>query len=215
VITKLSGVPSLQQLDQTAPTLSATHAATRSGMRMSAGERRTSVVAAAVHEFAQKGYAGTSTEAIAASAGISQPYLFRLFPTKRDLFLATVHEAFDRVEATFARAGAGLAGEEALAAMGIAYGALIADRDLLLLQLHAYAASSEPEVARLTRERYASLARFVTERTGVDGESLRSFFAIGMLCNVVVALGLHDVAELWGLTECIPARGPGTGPTSP
>jgi AcrR family transcriptional regulator len=175
-----------------------------SGMRMTAGERRRSVVTAAVHEFAQKGYAGTSTEAIAARAGISQPYLFRLFPTKRDLFLATVDEAFDRVEVTFAHAGAGLEGDEALSAMGLAYGALIADRDLLLLQLHAYAASSEPEIAQLVRRRYAALARYVADSTGIDAESLRSFFAMGMLCNVVAALGLHEVAELWAGVDFVP-----------
>ena len=60
----------------------------RTRTRKSAEERREEIVAIAIEQFALNGYKGTSTEAIAREAGISQPYLFRLFKTKRDLFLA-------------------------------------------------------------------------------------------------------------------------------
>src|SRR5579875_1357971 len=115
----------------------------RSGIRMSADERRDAVVALARHAFAEGGLRGTSTETIAAAAGISQPYLFRLFPTKVDLFLAAVDACFDRVSATFAEAAEGLSGEAALKAMGAIYTTLIDEEpDLLRLQLHAYAAAA-------------------------------------------------------------------------
>ena len=74
------------------------------GTRLTAGERRADVIEAAVKAFASGGLAGTSTEDIARLAGVSQPYLFRLFGTKRDLFIAAVERAFDRIELGFEEA---------------------------------------------------------------------------------------------------------------
>src|SRR6266568_8892525 len=113
---------------------------TRTGVRMPAAERRESVLEAAVAEFALRGLAGTSTEDVARRAGISQPYLFRLFPTKKALFLALIERCFERVEETFTTAAADRTGEEAREAMGAAYAQLLEDRTLLLLQLQSYAA---------------------------------------------------------------------------
>ena len=92
------------------------------------------------------GLAGTSTEDVAPRAGISQPYLFRLFPTKKALFLALVERCFQRVEEAFTAAAGDAIGEEALEAMGDAYEQLLDDRTLLLLQMQAYAACDDPEI---------------------------------------------------------------------
>src|SRR4029077_19894871 len=96
--------------------------------RMPAAERREMVLEAAVPEFAAGGLAGTSTEDVARRAGISQPYLFRLFPTKKALFLALVERCFRRVEDTFTAAAGGLTGEEAVTAMAGSYHPLPAHR---------------------------------------------------------------------------------------
>ncbi len=170
------------------------------GLRKSADERRREVLAAAVHEFARAGYAGTSTEHIAQRAGISQPYLFRLFPNKRALFLAAVSLGLERIIDAFDVASRGLTGQEALMAMGAGYGALIADRDLLLLQLHSYAAADDPEVRACVREGWSRLVAFVGERSGADPPALQSFFGTGMLMNVVCALGFEDFG---GLSSCL------------
>src|SRR3974390_1253685 len=113
---------------------------TETKQRMPAAERRELVLDAAVAEFAIHGLAGTSTEDVARRAGISQPYLFRLFPTKKALFLALVDRCFRQVAETFEAAAAGRTGEDALDAMGDAYHRLLEDRTLLLLQMQAYAA---------------------------------------------------------------------------
>lgn len=157
---------------------------------MSADERRDAVVALARHAFAEGGLRGTSTETIAAAAGISQPYLFRLFPTKVDLFLAAVDACFDRVSATFAEAAEGLSGEAALTAMGDVYTALIDEEpDLLRLQLHAYAAAAAErgDIQRRVRARFLALMSEVQAIAGTDEPPLE-FFAMGMLCNVVTAV---------------------------
>lgn len=165
--------------------------------RKTAEERRTSVLAAAVHEFAEGGLAGTSTETIARRAGISQPYLFRLYPTKKALFLATVEFGFDRVRDAFAAAADGRTGESALEAMGDAYDALIEDRKWLLLQLHAYAACDDPEIRAVTRRRFGQLWQQVERSSGGDPAALRSFFGAGMLLNVVAAMDLSEVDTGW------------------
>ena len=103
---------------------------------------------AAIVEFARSGYAGTSTEAIAARAGISQPYLFRLFGTKKDLFIATYNTVASRIEEAFAAITREFEGEEAMVAMGMAYLELLQDPDLLQVQLHGFvAAAADPDIA--------------------------------------------------------------------
>ena len=142
--------------------------------RMSASERRTAVLAAAITEFARSGYAGTSTDAIATRAGISQPYLFRLFGTKKDLFIATYELVSDRIIAAMTRAGTGLEGEEAMAAMGEAYAELLQDPELLQVQLHGFAAApGDPDIAATCRRTFEVLWHLVHERTEVPDEELR------------------------------------------
>src|SRR5215475_155417 len=130
---------------------------TTTGARMPAAERRELVLEAAVAEFALHGMAGTSTGDVARRAGISQPYLFRLFPTKKALFLEWVERCFRRVEGVFIAAAGDAVSEAALAAMGDAYEKLLEDRTLLLLQMQAYAACEDPAIRAATRDGYKKL----------------------------------------------------------
>ena len=171
--------------------------------RMSASERRTAVLAAAITEFARSGYAGTSTETIATRAGISQPYLFRLFGTKRDLFIATYELVSDRMIGAMTRAGAGLQGEAAQAAMGEAYAELLQDPELLQVQLHGFAAApGDPELAATCRKTFEVLWHLVRERTDMTDDELRGFFAMGMLMNVMSAIDLLSVPDHWAQSFC-------------
>jgi AcrR family transcriptional regulator len=164
---------------------------------MPAAERRELVLEAAFAEFAAGGLAGTSTEEVARRAGISQPYLFRLFPTKRALFLALVQRCFDRLEETFTTAAAALDGQDALMAMGDAYELLLDDRLLLQLQMQAYAACADPEVRATTRAGFKHLWELVERLTGLPFQDVVDFFAVGMLMNVAAAMDLPAVDERW------------------
>jgi AcrR family transcriptional regulator len=166
-------------------------------VRMHADERKEQVLSAAMAVFARDGFSGTSTEDVAKAAGISQPYLFRLFDTKKALFIAVVERGFDAVGQAFRRAADSLEGERALEAMGAAYRELLANRDLLLMQLHAYAASEDPEVRAVTRRAFAELWRLVAETSGLDEERIALFFAKGMLLNVIAAMDATDLGEVW------------------
>jgi AcrR family transcriptional regulator len=169
------------------------------GTRRSAAERRGEIIEIAIEHFALKGYNGTSTDVVAREAGISQPYLFRLFHTKRELFLACHEVMHARIAESFAEAARGLPPEERVPAMGKAYSDLLADRTSLLFQMQSYAASSDPEIQARVRERYADLVRQVGEATGAEPAELWSFFANGMLLNVIAALNLEVLApsEEW------------------
>ncbi len=164
---------------------------------MPAAERREMVLEAAVAEFAAHGLAGTSTEDVARRAGISQPYLFRLFPTKKALFLALVQRCFSRVEETFTAAAGDRTGDEALEAMANAYEVLLDDRTLLLMQMQAYAACDDPEIRAATRAGYKHLWELVERTTGLPFQRVVDFFAIGMLMNVAAAMDLPSVDERW------------------
>ncbi len=165
--------------------------------RLTADERRTDVIAAASKEFAARGYAGTSTQAIAERAGVSQPYLFQLFGTKKDLFIAAVHACFARTRSTFeASAKTAESGDPTaiLEAMGCSYHDLLRDRDMLRLQLHAYAACDDPDIRTVVRREWTALHEAVVRLSGADPAAIHSWFAEGMLLNVAASIGEADDA---------------------
>src|SRR5262249_44665556 len=137
---------------------------------------------AALIEFAAHGLDGTSAKDIAQRAGISQPYLFRLVPTKKALFLILVRRCFQQMAELFAAAAVGQAGEEALQAMGCAFGQLCNEQTLPLMQLHAYAAAAtDPEIQAATRAAFQQLRNSVEQLTGPPPPRAQSWFGIGML----------------------------------
>jgi AcrR family transcriptional regulator len=158
--------------------------------RQTAGERREAVLEAARHEFARHGLHGASTDAIARRAGISQPYLFRLFGSKKELFLAVNDACFVRTLDTFRAAASGKSGPEALRAIGDSYVDLIEeDRTMLQGQLQAYAASVEDDDIRASAAQgYGRLVDYVETVSGADRQTITRFFAKGMLLNVLAAM---------------------------
>jgi AcrR family transcriptional regulator len=178
--------------------------------RVPAAERRDALIEAAVHHFAHGGLQGTKVSAIAADVGVAQPYVFSLFPTKRDLFLAAEDRCFDKVSALFRQAaddfdadGPQEPDEDKLNAIGRAYMNAIADNpDQLLLQLQGYAAcGDDPGIQTAVRRNYAGLVELCRELTGADDERLDGFFQMGMWCNVAAALGIEDFKTGSGWVE--------------
>ncbi|MEZ0092044.1 TetR/AcrR family transcriptional regulator [Streptacidiphilus sp. EB129] len=175
----------------------------KTSMRMSAEERRESVIRASMIEFAERGYNGTSTQAIATRVGVSQPYLFRLFPNKRALFEAAVRRCMEDVMEAFLTAADGLEGEAARDAMGMAYFDLIADRSRLLMQMQMYVstaaaeAAGDSEVGEAVRELWTELWDTVAAAAGMTEQEALDFFARGMLINALVAMGFPPEHRLW------------------
>jgi AcrR family transcriptional regulator len=164
---------------------------------MSGPERRTQVLGIAANEFADHGLHGASIEAIALAAGITQAYVFRMFKTKKALFLELVGAAFDRFTDGMAHAAEGSRGLNALTLMGSRYYESLAARTTLLLQLQGFAACGDDEVRDLVRARLARMWDTVAETTGLDPVTVKSFLAFGMLLNNVAALDVDEVDEPW------------------
>src|SRR5438067_12685974 len=165
--------------------------------RQSAEERREAVLDAAQKEFAARGLHGASTEAIAKAAGISQPYVFRLFGTKKELFKATVTRCMRETLETFQRAAEGKRGEDALDAMGRSYQELLVDRTRLRAQMQAYAACDDPDIREVVRNGYGDIVAYVERVSGLPPEQVSRFFATGMLMNVMASMDLWEAPEAW------------------
>ncbi|MFF0423106.1 TetR/AcrR family transcriptional regulator [Streptomyces sp. NPDC004520] len=172
--------------------------------RMSAEERRESVIRAAMKEFARGGYHGTSTEAIARRVGVSQPYLFRLFPGKKAIFLAASERCLADTRRVFEEAAEGLKGEEALHAMANAYTRLITEQpDRLLMQMQVYVAvaaaeeAGDHEFGEAVRAGWMELWEAVHLPLGADVGETTTFLAYGMLVNTLVAMGFPPEHRVW------------------
>lgn len=176
----------------------------RSRQLSTAQERRETVVHTAIGTFAARGYFGTTTTEVAKQAGISQAYVYRLFPNKESLFVAVVERCFVRVRACLEQAVAEAPGggaEAVLAAMGDAYAKLIADKDLVLVQLHAQAAAvSESAVREAVRRGYARVVEYVRGASGGDERQVQDFFSRGMLCHLIVSVDADEVDAPWART---------------
>ncbi|MCX4865158.1 TetR/AcrR family transcriptional regulator [Streptomyces sp. NBC_00257] len=171
---------------------------------MSAEERRESVIRAAITEFARGGYNATSTEAIAKRVGVSQPYLFRLFPSKQAMFLAAVERCLADTRKVFAEAAEGLEGEEAVRAVAAAYQQLIVeDPDKLQMQMQIYAAvasadaAGEREVGDAVRAAWLEMWDETHLILGADAKETATFWAFGMLINTLASLGFPAGHRVW------------------
>lgn len=169
-----------------------------------AEERRETVIDAAIPIFAARGYDAGSTIEIAKAAGISQAYVFRLFPTKAELFAAVVGTASERMQAAIREAGARARAEggDLLESMGRVLDELtVRDRDVLLIQLHSQvAAGHEPLIRDAAQRCFRDLYELVERESGASQEQLRSWFAIGMLNNVMAAIDADQVDAPWATT---------------
>ena len=165
--------------------------------RKSAEVRREEILAVALEEFGEHGLDGTSTDTIARKAGISQPYLFRLFGTKKELYLETVRRCLGETLELFQESADELKGEEALHAIGEAYRGLLADRTRLRGQMQAYADCDDDDVREAVRDGFGRLVEYVERVSGAEPERIRDFFAFGMLLNVFASMDLLDHPAPW------------------
>jgi AcrR family transcriptional regulator len=175
--------------------------ATKPRSRVPAAERRSALIEAAIDEFAHGGLHGTPVDRIARRVGVAQPYVFTLFPSKRDLFIASVERAFERVVEMFTRCAAefdpAIAEPDAttLTAMGKGYVEMLeSDRPLLMLQHQAYAACDDPVIRDRVRSAYARLVSQVEQLSGASSEEIDEFLRYGMWLNVAAAMGVEDLS---------------------
>ncbi len=184
--------------------------------RVPASERRDALIDSAVHEFARGGLHGTPVDRIARSVGVAQPYVFALFGSKRELFLAAIQRCFEVTGETFRAAAecydpeTAEPGVDLLRAMGLAYRQLLNQhRDYLMLQHQAYAACEDAIIRDRVRQLFAGLVTDVQELTGANPERIDEFIRYGMWLNVAAAMGVEDLSASspWICDEAVQAGG--------
>jgi AcrR family transcriptional regulator len=176
---------------------------TSGSVRSTAEDQRVRIVSRAVAAFAHAGYHATPVAEVAEAAGVSPAYVFRLFPGKLGLFVATVDHCYEQVAATLVKGGeaAGSADPgEVLAAMSAAYVELIRDRNLIMLQVHAQSACDVPEIQEAVRRGVARVVRAVSRVSGADPDAVQRFIAYGQLCHLIVQADLGTLDESWART---------------
>jgi len=165
-----------------------------------AADRRSTIVSAALTAFSRGGYAGTTIANIANEAGISSAYVLKLFGGKEALFVAALERCFERIEETLSAIGGDGTPAKILDEMGDAYADLIADRTLLLIQVHAQSVATTPAIGDALRAGLARITRFAKQRSGAEDGDVQRFMAYGQLCHLVVTSGISDVDADWAHT---------------
>ncbi|MDO7882758.1 TetR/AcrR family transcriptional regulator [Salinibacterium soli] len=172
----------------------------RSSILSTADARRPLVASAAVREFARGGLHGATVADVARAAKISPAYVFKLFPRKEQLFAVALESCFQQVLEALA-VGADEAADDSpdsiLDAMGDAYAHLIADRTLLMLQVHAQSVAEVPEIGDALRAGLERVTRFAKERSGASDAAVQRFIAYGQLCHLIVTTRVEQIPEEW------------------
>jgi len=159
--------------------------------RMKAEERRELILEAATAVFGESGYVGTTTDRVAKAAGVSQPYVVRMFGTKEQLFLEVLQRALARLLAEF-RAVLATGTDDLQDRLALAYVELLRDRGLLLSLMHGFVLGSDPVIGPAARHGFLDVYRFLREEAGFGPEDAQRFLEGGMMLNTLVGLRMSD-----------------------
>jgi TetR/AcrR family transcriptional regulator len=159
---------------------------------MRAEDRRELILEAAMGVFGDYGYVGTTTDQVARAAGVSQPYVVRIFGTKEKLFLEVLERALSTLMTDFRSALAEDSAVPMHTRLGRAYFNLLANRGLLLSLMHGFVLGSDPVIGPRAREGYLEVYRFLRDQAGFSAEDAHLFLANGMLVNTMIGLRMSD-----------------------
>lgn len=180
--------------------------------RIPAAERRELILQAATEVFAERGYAGATTDQIAKAANISQPYVVRMFGTKEALFLEASQRALDKIFVVFRRVitdfdagiydaqlaamgpeGEGTRADKLGRLLGMSYVDLIKDRGILMMLMHSFVTGHEPVIGPHSREGFLAMFTMLQVEGGLSAMDVRDFLAHGMLMNTLIGLRMPEV----------------------
>ncbi|MCU1407347.1 MAG: TetR family transcriptional regulator [Glaciihabitans sp.] len=175
--------------------------AEKTSERIPAAQRREMILASASQVFAERGYAGATTDQIAQAAQISQPYVVRMFGTKEKLFIEVHARALDILMTTLRgviarHSEADPAPEHPLARdLGYAYIDLINDRGILLSLMHSFVLGHDPVIGAAARSGFLDIYRLLRDEAHFSPADASSFMAQGMMFNTLVATGLPTIYD--------------------
>lgn len=161
--------------------------------RLSSEARREQIVLAAIAVFGARGYVGTTTDDVAKAAGVSQPYVVRLFGSKESLFIAAIDETLDRLLHSFRVAIADTRSPLPVdKRIGQAYLGLTEVRGLHQTLLHAFLAGAHPVIGARARDGFVAVWDLFRNEAGMEPDEARGVLADGMLVTTIIALRFVD-----------------------
>jgi TetR/AcrR family transcriptional regulator len=160
---------------------------------MKAEDRRELIIESATAVFGDYGYYGTTTDQIARAAGVSQPYVVRMFGTKEKLFVEVLERALALLMHSFRVALANDDGQPVMTRLGLSYIGLLAHRGLLLSLMHAFVLGSDPVIGARAREGFLQVYEFLRSEAGMTSSEAGLFLASGMLSNTMIGLRMTDI----------------------
>lgn len=147
--------------------------------RLPTEERTPQILEAAMEEFAARGYAGARMAEVARRAGIAKGLIYHYFPSKAELFQATLRlcaqPAFEAAERQLdAPSGSACAMLRALLDLG--YDAICRDpRDRTLFRLIITEAENFPDLAHFYRDEVLARTRAIVRRLLAAGVASGEF----------------------------------------
>jgi len=164
----------------------------RQQTRMRSEDRRELILDAAMRVFGDSGYVGTTTAEVARAAGVSQPYVVRMFGTKERLFLDVLGHALDLLMQTFRGVLAEGDRHDLHHRIGLAYVELAETPGLLLSLMHGFVLGSDPVIGAEGRRGFMLVYRFLRHEAGFTAEEAQQFLSGGMLINTMIGLKMAD-----------------------
>lgn len=160
---------------------------------MKSEDRRESILDAALTVFGDYGYVGATTDQVARAAGVSQPYVVRMFGSKERLFLEALDRAVGRLCDAFRAAIADTRNPLGVhERVGRTYVDLVSDRGLLLTMMHAFVLGSDPVIGRAARQCFLDVYTLLRDEAGFTPDEVHGFLAQGMLINTLVGVRMSD-----------------------
>lgn len=163
----------------------------RPAPRMRSEDRRESILEAATGVFGQHGYFGATTDRIARAAGVSQPYVVRLFGTKEGLFLEVIVRALALILLRF-RAVLAEGTHDLGRRLGAAYVELLRERGLLVSLMHSFVLGGDPMIGPRARQGFLEVYAFLRHEAGFAPDEASGFLEGAMLLNTLVGLRMGD-----------------------
>jgi AcrR family transcriptional regulator len=161
--------------------------------RIPAAQRREQILDAAARVFGERGYAGTTTDQVAQAAGISQPYVVRMFGSKEKLFAEVLARAKERLlhllRTALTRPDVqAMSKKERKLFLGRAYVDLVDDGGIVLPLMQAFLLGHDPVLGPMAREGFLRVYRVLRDEAGFTPEDAREFLQGGMLLNTMLTL---------------------------
>jgi len=161
---------------------------------MKSEDRRELILQAATEVFGQFGYHGSTTDQIARAAGVSQPYVVRMFGTKERLYIEVIERALVFILRSF-RAVLAEGSHDLGPRLGSAYVEMLRQRGLLLSLMHSFVLGGDPVIGPRARQGFLEVYAFLREEAGFTAEEANRFLEGGMLLNTLVGLRMSDEFE--------------------